>query len=52
MTVINERVGDVPDLVPEQALFWVVCYLTSQSYGGSAEGGWWYDEAMLHGADV
>ncbi|HEY0205349.1 MAG TPA: hypothetical protein VGC15_14490 [Acetobacteraceae bacterium] len=47
MTAINKRVGDVPDQVSEQALFWVGCYLTSQSYGGSAEGGWWYDEGEL-----
>ncbi len=39
MTAINEQVGDVPDPLPEQVLFWVACYLTSQSYGGSAEGG-------------
>jgi hypothetical protein len=39
--------GDELDLVPEQALFWVACYLTSQSYGGPDEGGWWYDEGEL-----
>jgi len=47
VTVIDEQVGRELDLVPEQALFWVACYLTSQSYGGSAEGGWWYDEGEL-----
>ncbi len=47
MTVIDEQVGDELDLVSEQALFWVACYLTFQSYGGSAEGGWWYDEGEL-----
>ena len=47
MTVIDEQVGDKLDLVPEQALFWVACYLTGQSYGGPGEGGWWYDEGEL-----
>jgi len=47
VTVIDKQVGDELDLIPEQALFWVACYLTSQSYGGSAEGGWWYDEGEL-----
>ena len=47
MTAIDEQAGDELDQVPEQALFWVACYLTSQSYGGSAEGGWWYDEGEL-----
>ncbi len=47
MTVIDEQVGDELDLVPEQVLFWVACYLTFQNYGGSAEGGWWHDEGEL-----
>jgi len=47
VTAIDDQAGDMPDPVPEQALFWVACYLTSQSYGGSAEGGWWYDEGEL-----
>ena len=47
MTMLDEQVGDMPDLVPEQALFWAACYVTSQSYGGSAEGGWWHDEGEL-----
>ena len=47
MTEVDDQVGDMPDLVPEQALFWVACYLTSRSYGGSAEGGWWFDEGEL-----
>ncbi len=47
MTPVDDQAGDMPDLVPEQALFWVACYLTSRSYGGSAEGGWWFDEGEL-----
>jgi len=47
VTAVDDQAGGVPDLVPEQALFWVACYLTSQSYGGSAEGGWWFDEGEL-----
>ncbi len=47
MTAMDDQDGDMPEPVPEQALFWVACYLTSQSYGGSAEGGWWYDEGEL-----
>lgn len=47
MTALDDQAGDMPDLVPEQALFWVACYLTFQSYGGSAVGGWWHDEGEL-----
>ncbi len=47
MTEVDDQAGDMPDLVPEQALFWVACYLTSRSYGGAAEGGWWFDEGEL-----
>jgi len=47
VTAVDDQAGDMPDLVPEQALFWVACYLTSRSYGGSAEGGWWFDEGEL-----
>jgi hypothetical protein len=47
VTAMDDQAGGMPDLVPEQALFWVACYLTSQSYGGPAEGSWWYDEGEL-----
>lgn len=33
--------------IPDQALFWVALYLTSQRFGGPAEGGWWFDEGEL-----
>jgi len=47
VTAVDDQAGNMPDLVPEQALFWVACYLTSLSYGVAAEGGWWYDEGEL-----
>jgi len=27
VTAVDDQAGDMPDLVPEQALFWVACYL-------------------------
>ncbi len=33
--------------IPDQALFWVALYLTSQRFGGPTEGGWWFDEGEL-----
>ncbi len=29
------------------ALMWVACYLTSRSWGGPEEGGWWFDQGEL-----
>ncbi len=39
--------GDGRATIPDQALFWVALYLTSQRFGGLAEGGWWFDEGEL-----
>ncbi len=41
------REDDGREMIPEQALFWVAAYLTSQRFGGHAEGGWWFDEGEL-----